>query len=55
MKRKTKNPLTNESMLSAADSGVEKFKLEDGHFELDEKANPELLDALSTGEKGSMR
>lgn len=47
--------VANESMLSAADSGVEKFKLEDGHFELDEKANPELLDALSTGEKADIK
>ena len=47
--------VANESMLSAADSGVEKFKLEDGHFELDEKANTELLDALSTGEKADIK
>ncbi len=47
--------VANESMLSAATSGAEKYKLEDGHFELNEKATPELLNAIASGEKADVR
>lgn len=47
--------VANESMLSSADSGEKKYKLEDGHFELDEKADPELLDAVASGEKADVK
>lgn len=36
--------VANESMIIAADEGVTKYKLEDGHFELDKKAYPEAYD-----------
>lgn len=35
--------VANESMLVAANEGVTKYKLEDGHFELDKKADETLL------------
>ena len=47
--------VANESMLSALNSGAEKYKLEDGHFELDEKADPELSDAIASGEKADVK
>ena len=47
--------VANESMLLALNSGAEKYKLEDGHFELDEKADPELLDAIASGEKADVK
>ena len=31
--------VANESMMTAADEGVSKYKLEDGHFELKKKAD----------------
>ena len=47
--------VANESMLSAANSGVEKYKLEDGHFALEERASPELLEAIASGEKADVK
>ena len=41
--------VANESMLVAANEGVTKYKLEDGHFELDKKADETLLSAIETG------
>lgn len=35
--------VANGSMMKAADEGVVKYKLEDGHFELKDKANDELI------------
>ena len=43
--------VANESMLVAANEGVTKYKLEDGHFELDKKADETLLAAIETGTK----
>ena len=40
--------VANESMLVAANEGVTKYKLEDGHFELDKKADETLLSAIET-------
>ena len=34
--------VANESMMKAADEGVTKYKLEDGHFELNEEADQTL-------------
>ncbi|MCI7288531.1 MAG: ABC transporter permease, partial [Blautia sp.] len=43
--------VANGSMMQAAEEGEAKYKLEDGHFELSEKADQELLHAIETGEK----
>lgn len=42
-------------MMTAADEGVSKYKLEDGHFELKKKADETLLDAIKTGDKADVR
>lgn len=41
--------VANESMMTAADEGTSKYKLEDGHFELDRKADAKLLSAIQSG------
>ena len=41
--------VANESMMTAAENGIEKYKREDGHFELAEKADPDFLKELSKG------
>ena len=46
--------VANGSMLKAADESVEKYRLEDGHFELEKKADPELLRAIESGEKADL-
>ena len=43
--------VANGSMIQAAAEGKEKYHLEDGHFELDKKADQELIRAIETGEK----
>ena len=43
--------VANESMMIAADKGISKYKLEDGHFELDQQADGELLSAIESGDK----
>lgn len=47
--------VANESMLVAANEGVTKYKLEDGHFELDKKADETLLTAIETGTKADVK
>ncbi|MCQ4022443.1 MULTISPECIES: FtsX-like permease family protein [unclassified Ruminococcus] len=47
--------VANESMMAAANNGISEYKLEDGHFELNEKADAELLSAISTGEKADVK
>ncbi len=47
--------VANESMLTSADEGVEKYRLEDGHFELTELADEELLSAVCSGEKADVK
>ena len=37
--------VANDSMLTSADEGVSKYKQEDGHFELKDKADSELVTA----------
>lgn len=41
--------VANESMMTAADEGKSKYKLEDGHFELDRQADAALLSAIRSG------
>lgn len=47
--------VANESMMTAADEGVGRYKLEDGHFELKKKADETLLDAIKSGDKADVR
>ena len=47
--------VANESMLIAANEGVTKYKLEDGHFELNKKADETLLAAIETGIKADVK
>ncbi len=47
--------VANESMLIAADEGVTKYKLEDGHFELNKKADESLISAIETGTKADVK
>lgn len=47
--------VANGSMMKAADEGVTKYKLEDGHFELKDKADEELLSSIQTGEKADIK
>lgn len=42
--------VANESMLKSADEGITKYKREDGHFELAEKADDTLLSDIAKGE-----
>ena len=42
--------VANDSMLTSADEGVSKYKQEDGHFELKDKADSELITAIESGE-----
>lgn len=46
--------VANGSMLKAADESVEKYQLEDGHFELKEKADQTLLSSIASGEKADL-
>lgn len=47
--------VANESMMTAADEGVTKYKLEDGHFELKKKADDALLKAIASGNKADVK
>lgn len=47
--------VANESMMTAANEGVTKYKLEDGHFELESKADAELLAKIARGEKADVK
>ena len=47
--------IANGSMMKAADEGKSKYKMEDGHFELNHKADDELLSAICTGEKADIK
>ena len=40
--------VANDSMLTSADEGVSKYKQEDGHFELKDKADSELVTAIES-------
>lgn len=43
--------VANGSMMKAADEGKSRYKLEDGHFELNVRADEKLLYAIESGEK----
>lgn len=45
--------VANESMMRAAEEGVTKYNLEDGHFELRDQADEELLTAMQSEEKAN--
>ncbi len=47
--------VANASMMTSAEKGKTKYLLEDGHFELDEKADSELLAAIETGKKADVK
>lgn len=46
--------VANDSMLTSADKSVAKYKQEDGHFELRDKADSELIEAIESGEKADI-
>ena len=43
--------VANGSMMQAATDGITKYKREDGHFELNKKADKDLLEAIETVKK----
>lgn len=45
----------HDSMLYSIEKGREELKLEDGSFELKEKASPKLIEAISKGEMADVR
>lgn len=47
--------VANESMMKAANEGVAKYKLEDGHVELKQKVDEKLLLAIESGEKADIK
>lgn len=47
--------VANGSMMTAAEESVDRYLLEDGHFELDARADEELLAAIRTGEKADVK
>lgn len=44
--------VANGSMTAAANGGKTEYKLEDGHFELEKKADKDLLSAIASGTNG---
>lgn len=47
--------VANGSMMEAADEGVTKYKLEDGHFELESEADAALISAIQSGKKADIK
>ncbi len=47
--------VANGSMMKAAEEGVSRYKREDGHCELKQKAMETLLSAIASGEKADIR
>ena len=47
--------VANHSMLTSFEEGKTRYKLEDGHFELADQADEELLAAIASGEKIDLR
>lgn len=47
--------VANESMMTAAKQGVAEYKLEDGHFELESKADSDLLTKIANGGKADVK
>ena len=46
--------VANNSMLKAADDGIEEYKREDGNFELEKPASEELIAGIESGEKADL-
>ncbi|MBO7450109.1 MAG: FtsX-like permease family protein, partial [Clostridiales bacterium] len=46
--------VANRSMLNAAEEGIEKYKREDGNFELKERASEELIAGIENGENADL-
>ena len=47
--------VANESMMTAAKAGVDQYKREDGHFELNKKADASLINAIESGKKADVK
>lgn len=47
--------VANESMMTAAERGVTEYKLESGHFELENRADDALLKAIAGGDKADVK
>ena len=47
--------VANESMMTAAKTGVDQYKREDGHFELNKKADASLINAIESGKKADVK
>ena len=47
--------VANESMMTSANNGVTKYKLENGHFELKKQADEALLTKIANGEKADVK
>ena len=47
--------VANGSMMKSAEEGASLYKREDGHFELDHKADEETLSAIQSGEKADIK
>lgn len=47
--------VANGSMMKAANQGVMKYKMEDGHFELENKADNKLISAIESGKKADVK
>lgn len=47
--------VANGSMMKAAEEGTAKYKLEDGHFELKDRAGAKLLSEIESGEKADVK
>ena len=47
--------VANESMMTAAERGVTEYKLESGHFELENRADDALLEAIAGGDKADVK
>ncbi len=47
--------VANGSMMAAVNGGKAKYKLEDGHFELENPADESLLAAIASGEKADVK
>lgn len=46
--------VANNSMITSLNGNAEKYHREDGHFELSHIAEPDMIDAIKTGEKADM-
>ncbi|MBD5543247.1 MAG: FtsX-like permease family protein [Lachnospiraceae bacterium] len=47
--------VANESMMTSADEGISKYNLENGHFELNQQGDGELLSAIESGDKADIK